>query len=418
MPSTLVSGEQITVLMELGFPVNKFTLNDPVLGVLGGEGRLDGTLLGDDVSPYIQQINITRGRSSQLDEFSAGRTTIILNNNDRRFDPINESSPYWDPTANRSGVTPRRKVTVRSGTTDLFVGRIADINLVYNYNLSTVEIIALDDFVLLANTFTAAAVTPVQELSGDRVEYLLDLPEIDYPADSRDIQTGVTTLGAYQIPANTNALAYLQQIAEAERGLLFVSADGKLTFTDRIGTEFGPSVYQFTDNGPGLKYTTLDIIYGQELLYNRIQVTRVGGTIQTANDLASQAEFLVSTYALDNMLFATDTQALDLANLLLAQFSQPEYRFDNMRTVVSNMSSVDRNTVLGIEIGDLIDITRTYTTGTPASVTQPYAVERIYHFINNSAHTIEFGLRFTDVVYPFTLDDDVYGLLDAGNAVT
>lgn len=415
--TTLASGEDVVVLMELGFPVNKFTLDDPVLGLLDGEGVLDGTLLGDNVAPYMQQINIARGRSQQLDEFGAGRATFVLNNNDRRFDPINEASPYWDAVTGRSGVTPRRKVTVRSGGIDLFVGRIADINLTYDYNLSTVEILAFDDFVLLANAYTGAASTPTQELSGDRVEYLLDLPEIAYPADSRDIQTGAATLGAYQINANTNALAYLQKVAEAERGLMFISADGTLTFTDRIGTEFGPATITFADDGSGLPYTALDIIYGQELLYNRIQITREGGTLQTADDLASQAEFNVSTYALDNVLLSDDTQAADLADLLLSQYSLPEYRFDDLRTTVSALSSGDRDIVNAIEIGDLLNITRTYATGTPAQVTQTYAVERVYHFINAGVHTIEFGLRFTDLVYPFTLDDAVYGLLDADNAL-
>jgi hypothetical protein len=43
-------GEDIQIFMELGFPVNPFTLDDAVLGVLDDD-FLDGTLIGDDVSP-------------------------------------------------------------------------------------------------------------------------------------------------------------------------------------------------------------------------------------------------------------------------------------------------------------------------------------------------------------------------------
>ena len=129
MATTLPWGEQITVLMELGFPVNKFTLNDSVLGVLDGEGRLDGTLLGDDVSEYCLAVSTNRGRSDQLQNFNAGTASITLLNNDRRFDPINEDSPYWDPVTGQSGVTPRRKVTILSDGVPIFTGRITDIDI-------------------------------------------------------------------------------------------------------------------------------------------------------------------------------------------------------------------------------------------------------------------------------------------------
>ena len=121
MATTTAWGETLTVLMELGFPVNYFTLDDPTLGVLNGEGRLDGTLLGDDVAEYTQQISVNRGRQDQLAAFSAGTCAITLLNNGRRFDPTNESSPYWDVTLQQSGVTPRRKVTIKVGDETIFV---------------------------------------------------------------------------------------------------------------------------------------------------------------------------------------------------------------------------------------------------------------------------------------------------------
>ncbi len=417
MATTLKSGEQIAVFMELGFPVDVFTLDSATDGVLD-QDFLDGTLRGDDVSPYIQTLSISRGRSSQLDQFSAGRCIVELLNNDRRFDPINESSPYWDPTTGRTGILPRRKVTVQLNGIDVYVGRIADIDVTYDFNnLSTVTISAADDFVLLANAFTSTAFTPTQELSGARVTSILDRTEISYPA-TRDISTGTSTLGAYQVDANTNALSYLQQCAEAERGLFFVAANGDLTFTDRVDSQFVPAVITtFSDAGGGIPYQALDVLYGQEFLYNRIQVTREGGSLQAANNTASQTDFGVSTYALDNALFSSDTQSLTLADSLLAQFSEPRYRFDNMRVNLTGLSNANRDVVNDLEIGDIIQITRTYSTGTPASVTQPYAIERIVHSLTAGTHVVELGLRFATLVYQFILDDATYGVLDADNAL-
>lgn len=417
MATTLRSGEQITVLMELGFPVDVFTLDSAADGVLNGD-YLDGTLLGDDVSPYIQNLTVSRGRSSQLDQFSAGRCSVTLVNNDRRFDPINEDSPYWDVTQGRTGILPRRKVTVQLNGIDVYVGRIADIDVNYDFNLSTVTISAADDFVLLANAFTSTAFTPAQQLSGARVTDILDRTEIAYPVGTRDIDAGTASLGAYQVDANTNALSYLQQCAEAERGLFYVKADGDLRFTNRADYVFAPAVVTtFTDAGGGIPYQSLDVLYGQEFLYNRVQVTREGGTLQAVNDTVSQTEFGVSTYALDNSLLSSDAQALTLAQSLLDSYSEPVYRFDGMEINLTGLSNIDRDAVNSLELGDIIQITRTYTTGTPASVTQPYAIERIAHGLTAGSHTVKFGLRFANIVYQFTLDDVTYGVLDADNAL-
>jgi len=416
MATTLKSGEQITVLAEVGFPVDVFTLDSATDGVLNSD-YLDGTLLGDDISPYVQNLTVARGRSSQFDQFSAGRCNIVLLNNDRRFDPINEDSPYWDAAEGRSGVVPRRKVTVQLNGVDIYIGRIADIDINYDFNLSAVAISVVDDFVLLANTYTSAAFTPSAQLSGARVAAILDRTEIAYPA-TRNIDPGTVTLGAYQVGANTVALSYLQKCAEAERGLFFIAANGDLTFTDRIDYVFAPVVItSFTDAGGGIPYQTLDVIYGQEFLYNRIQMTREGGTLQAADDAASQTEFGVSTYALDNMLFSDDTETLALADSLLASYSEPLYRFDNMQVNMIGLNSVDRDAVNSLELGDVIDITRTYETGTPATVTQPYTIERINHNITAGTHLVEFGLRFANIVYQFTLDDATFGVLDADNAL-
>jgi hypothetical protein len=267
MATTLVSGEQVTVLAEVGFITNFFVLDDAEAGVLNNtEFVLDGNLQGVDITEYCQLVSITRGRQDQFAQFNAGQCSLTLLNNDRRFDPINTASPYYDAAAGRSGVVPRRKVTVKSGSNFLFTGRITDIDVIYNYQLSEVVITAADDFVLLANTVVEADTTPSVELSGARVDFLLDLPEVDYPLATRDISAGLATLGAYQIDANTNALTYLQSIATSEQGACFIAANGDLTFTDRLDASFASISAEFSDAGVDIPYDALEVIYGQEFL--------------------------------------------------------------------------------------------------------------------------------------------------------
>jgi len=404
MATTLASGEQITVLAEVGFITNFFVLDDAEAGVLDNtEFVLDGNLEGVDITEYCQEVSITRGRQDQFAQFNAGQCAIKLVNNDRRFDPINEDSPYWDTAAGRSGVVPRRKVTITSGANYLFTGRITDIDVVYDYNLSTVTITAADDFVLLANTVVEADTTPSVELSGARVNYLLDLPEIDYPLTTRDISAGLATLGAYTISANTNALTYLQQIATSEQGACFIAANGDLTFTDRLDASFATIAAEFSDAGTNIPYTALQVIYGQEFLYNRIQATIQGGTVQIADNAASQAEFGITTYSLPDLLLQSDSEALTLANYLVGLYANPQYRFDDLGLVTSAMSAPNRDAINALELQDVVTVTRTYTTGSPLSVTEYYAVERLTHLITAGEHRVTVGLFNTEIVFEFIL---------------
>lgn len=412
--------------MEFGFPVNGMALDDPELAALD-TAILDGTLIGDDVSEYCQSIRIGRGRPDQLQNFNAGTCVIDLNNNDRRFDPINESSPYWNATLGRSGVTPRRKVTVLSDGVELFVGRVTDIDVDYSptasgaaYDLSTVQVTAADDFVLLANTYTESVITPSEELSGSRVTSILDLPEVNYPA-TRQIDAGTATLGGgavFEIAANTNVLSYLQNVATAEQGYFYIAADGDLVFTDRIAATFGsPSAY-FSDDGTQLPYSALQVVYGQEFLYNKVITQIVDGVEQVADDVASQTEYGISTLSLSDLLLSTDAAALELAQDLLSKYKQPQYRFDRLVTDFNTLTGAQQTVLASLEIADVVNITRTYNTGTPASVDLDFSIEAITHNITPSAHTIELGLSYVELLLPFILNDAVQGRLDENNALS
>jgi hypothetical protein len=407
--------------MELGFPVNYFTLDDPTLGQLDTGGYLDGTLLGDDVSPYVQDLTINRGRTDQLASFQAGTANIVLLNNDRRFDPINESSPYWDPVTGRTGIQPRRKVTVTFQGETVFTGRITDLDVQYDLGpnqTSNVTISAADDFVTLATLFTEQEYTPTAELSGARVEYVLDLPEVSFSATARDIDGGTAALGDYTIAANTNVLNYLQRVEKAEQGFLFIDRAGDLTFTDRVGASFvTPSGY-FNDDGTDLPFTNLSTVAGQEFFYNKVVTKRETGTEQIADSATSQAEFGILTLSLTDLLLETDGEALTLADALLAKYAEPSYRFDVVTVDLHALDAANRAIVNALDLADVINITRNFVTGSPATVSLDFSIDRIRHRVTPATHIVEIGLAAVQVLYPFTLDDALYGILDASNALT
>lgn len=414
MATTLPWGESIAVFCELGFIVREFTLNT---STLDGDDVLDGTLEGIDISAYAQNVSINRGRSDEFSAFRAGSAGVALVNNDRRFDPINEASPYWDVAQGKSGVTPRRKLTIKSGDNVLFTGRLTDIDVDYDHNLSTVTFQAADEFALLASTAISADVTPTSQLSGARVEAILDRAEVNYPAATRAIDAGTATLGAQVINANTNTLAYLQTVAATEQGLFYAAADGTLTFTDRLTTQFATPVATFTDAGGGIPYRTITTKYGQEFQYNRVQVTREGGAPQSADVAASQTEYGVSTLALDNLLFADDAQSADLADTLVNLYAYPEYRFTDLTIALHALDAANRDIVNAIEIGDVVTVERTFAAGSPASVVKDYAIDGIQHRVGVNTHDVVLRLATAQLVFQFVLDDATYGTLDTDNAL-
>jgi hypothetical protein len=73
-----------------------------------------------DVTPYLREIGIRRGRNNELGRVEAGTLDLLLDNRTSRFNPENTASPYYPD------VLPKKQVRVwaRSGATErlLFTG--------------------------------------------------------------------------------------------------------------------------------------------------------------------------------------------------------------------------------------------------------------------------------------------------------
>jgi hypothetical protein len=421
MAVTMPWAEEIVVGMSLGFPVNVFTLDDPILGVLD-EAILDGALVAQPVTQFAQVVSINRGRSPNQNETQAGVATIVLNNNDRRFDPINEDSPYWDTATNTSGVQPRRFVEITSNGEHLFQGAITAINISYDTNFSTCTIEASDDFTRLANMTIATAFTPPVQISGNRVTTILDLPEVNYPNDQRVIETGGKDLQALQIDAGTNVLSYLQQCALADQALLFMDRTGNIVYTDPVGTVWNYDIAAtFTDSNEAtgvIPYTGISTITDQTFLYNRIVTSKDGGIEYVVDDVASQTSYGIQTYSLTNLLLNENADAEALATELLNKYKNPAYRFDDMQFVLNGLTTANQTVMATLDIGDNIKIVRTFATGAPLTVELYYQVERVSHEITTGQHTCTIGLgSLKTLIYQFILDDATYGTLDTSNAL-
>jgi hypothetical protein len=60
-----------------------------------GYGPFHATPVWTDVSSFVKSVTTTHGRSSELDQFTAGTMQIVLDNNARNFDPLNTTGPWY-----------------------------------------------------------------------------------------------------------------------------------------------------------------------------------------------------------------------------------------------------------------------------------------------------------------------------------
>jgi hypothetical protein len=383
-----------------------FLLNDAFYGVLDTAGR--GTLGGVtmvDLTYLVESVNITRGRSRQLDQFNAGTATIAFDNASQILNPSNTASPYYP------FVLPRCPVQILANGVPIYTGLVTDWNL--DYDISNQDIMyasCSDQFTVLANQ-ALNAVTPSAELSGARINAVLSLPEINYQG-ARAIDTGSSTLGAYAIAQDTNVLNYLQLVNTSEQGYLFMSANGTLTFKGRSSVLNPVAGATFNTDGTGLPYQTLVNQYGDELLYNYIVTQSPAGAKQTASNATSIALYQAQQYALLDLLNSTTTEVAGLGNYLLGKYQNPVLRFTGLSTQMAALSTANQNIILGLDMTSICTVVKNFVVGTPATETQTLIVSGISHNITPGSHIVSYTFESTDGNQYLTLDDAIFGTLD------
>jgi hypothetical protein len=426
MAATIVQSGSYDLLIDTGFIVDGFTLDDTLKGVLDNtEYVLNGTTQYASVIDGSTNITVTRGRRDIGDQFTAGSMNFNLLDGYAGgvFNPFNTDSPFFDTANGQPGLAPMRNVILTREGEELFNGYIIDYTYDFNLGgLDEVNVACADRFYVLSQTYMDTF-NVSEELANVRVEAVLDLPEVNafqLPGE-RNIEASTVLLGgasAYTVPNGTSVAAYMAKINESVQGRIFVARDGTFTFQDRIGTTLSASVADFHDNGTNIPYDQVGISFEANQVVNRASVTHAGATTpEVAEDLASQATYFIQTTSISDALVHNDAAALELAQYLLV--AEPEPRYTSVSTPFSTLTDAQRDTVAVIEIGNTITIEKSFNTGnTTTSLAQELAVEGIQHQIDlSSGHRITLFTSPTSLVFELILDDAVYGTLDAENVL-
>lgn len=367
--------DEPTIRTEVAFTAGASTstllhLDDPTRGKLDtgtlGSGASE-TPVWTDVTPWFRSISTNRPSrriESPIVTYDPGSLTLVLDNQDRRFDSANLAGPYV--SGGVSQVTAMRAVrwlaTWDGVTYEIWRGFADNWDPVwFDPGDSETTLTASDGFKVLAgNSRTGGGSAGVGELTGARVNRILD--SAAWPAADRLISAGDSTVQGTALDGSP--LAELQLTADSEIGELYMDAGGRVVFRNRqailTDTRSNTSQATFGDSGTELPYKTLTMSADDATFYNQIRATKAGGGVeQVAEDTTSQALLYIKTFRpATEPILQTDAAVSDYVDWLLAISVTPEVRFTSM--VIDPRLDPDNlyPQVLGRQIGDRITVRR------------------------------------------------------------
>ena len=380
-------------------------------GILGTNVLADSAAVIVDVSDVVDSVSIKRGRNAQADEFQTGTMTLRIVDQNGDFNPQNPNSPYY------TLLDPMRKVSISATsagvTYPMFAGFITSFTTTTPKNANDVVYTTIQavDALRLAQNAQIATVTGATagDLSGTRINQILD--EIDWPASMRDVDAGLTTMQADPGTARTS-LAALQTVTNSEYGAFYVDASGSFVFQDRSVTtaSIGGTPTVFNDNGTDIGYYNAVWRLDDTLVFNQANVTRTGGTVQSATNAASVAKYFAHTYNIQNLLMQTDAVALDYAQAYVASRAETSVRCDAIELdLYTDNYANGILAALDLEFFDPVTI----TTNQPgaSTLTKTLQVFGVAHNVTPNKWRTTFT-TLEPVIDGFILNSTLYGVLD------
>lgn len=383
-------------------------------------GKLGTNVLGDsasvivDVSDQVAQLDFKRGRNATANQFQTGQLTMKIADQNGDFNPQNVTGPYY------TLLGPMRKVYISAAydgnNYSLFSGYITSYTTTtpkFTGDIVYTTITAVDGFRLLQNAqITAVADAPAGQLSGDRINAILD--QVGWPNSMRTISDGDTTMQADPGTARTS-LAAAQTIETSEYGAFFIGANGNAVFKSR--TEAVKSVSKqavvYNDNGTGIPYFNAVWIFNDVLVFNSGSATRLGGTAQTATNAASIAKYFTHSYNVTGLMMESDSVALDFIRSYIASNSETTSRVDAITLDLYTDNYDDGiKAALGLDYLDPVTVTTTQPAAVGTStLTKTLQVFGVSHSITPTSWKTTLTTLET-IIDGFIVGSDLYAVLD------
>lgn len=380
----------------LVFKLDVSTLDSGAL--LDGIGVGDFSGAYDNVTNDVEDVRIKRGRDDRLRGMQAGEATFVLYRPNAP-DFYNPNAPSGvSPLGGLSpGFVPMRPVRIRAvynaTTYSLFYGFVRSAEWDSVSKRCTVN--CVDLFLWMSRVipdFTAAeAATAGVDTTSEAVAYILDQVGFTDPT-KRDLEAGGDSIALTDYnEGTTNALAIVEELLEAERGVFYIAGDGSATYRTRQAR------YE-TDSSATFANETLQYGSGLDLdrIVNRQTVTRQNASRVDVYTATATSGDSVSTYGLSDgstvasPYISTNANADALANYLVDALDVPR---PPITLTIDNQDATTIVRQLSLDLGDRITAPTQYqsfifgvsTFGGSATFagTADYHIEQITHELDH-----------------------------------
>lgn len=378
-----------------------------------GSGILDSNVLSNaaiadivDISAQTSKISITRGYNLLQEQFQTGTASIRVLDPTGIWNPTNTSSPYYGK------LVPLRKVRISANSNFIFSGYTTAYNYTWDkeQNIGYVDIELSDAFRLLnmSNITTVTGATAGQT-TGTRITAILNT--IGFPTSMQTIEAGSTTV-AIDTATTRTSLQAVQNIEFCEQGAFYALPNGNVKFLARASIEVksGANATFFSNDGTGINYRNIVTALDDKLIVNQTNITRAGGTRQTADDTASQIKYFPHSYSATDLLLETDAQALDIALAYTATRAETTLRVDALTLDLATPSyTAGIAAALTLDYFDTIRVKNVGQAGTVIDKT--LQCMGVSHEITPATFVTTF-VTSEPIIDSFILDSVLYGILD------
>lgn len=191
-----------------------------------------------------------------------------------------------------------------------------------------------------------------QQASGDRIRSILDAISSHAP---RSLGVGVRNI----LPRFMKGQAPLEEIhtavnAEAGDSAAFVAGSGTIVYLaadHRSSAPYNTVQATFGDGGGSeLPYLDFTLDSSESFLTNEWNVTREGGTLQTASDATSISRFFKRSKSISGLALTSDSDAANVATAQLAKYKDPQ-----TRVIAIKPNMADPNTAEAVYRRELMD---------------------------------------------------------------
>lgn len=290
-------------------------------------------------------VAISRGSNDKVSSIVAGQCSFDLINADTPalYDPNDATSPLANGTVS-PGLVPMRPVWITANpyvedTSDGFTGLFYGFIRTASFDpVTKVCSINCQDLLYWLGRMNAPVIGSTTVSSSGAIALLLNA--IGFTDPSMQILEANPAISSmtFSSDGSTTCLDLLQGILDAEQGYVFVDGNGAFHFEGRYARD--------SRRTPSASFGEAELIglssdIDADQIVNQFTVTSEApngsGTAQIATDTSSQTTYGVSAGgSIDSAYFSGDTEALNLARLLLhrAKDSNPP-----MQTTVDNGSA-------------------------------------------------------------------------------